>query len=155
MLSGFTGKGSKTIIPAWAMAKVSMRLVPHQDPKVVHQQLVTYIQNNAPDTVDWEVIQHAGGPAAITNREHPGVKALSEALEEIWHQKPFFKREGGSIPVVTEMQQIIGTESVLSGFGLPGDNIHSPNESLHIPTWEKGILALILFFYNYAGGYEN
>ncbi|MAT44515.1 MAG: peptidase M20 [Anaerolineaceae bacterium] len=155
MLSGFTGKGSKTIIPAWAMAKVSMRLVPHQDPKVVHQQLVTYIQNNVPDTVEWEVIQHAGGPAAITNREHPGVKALSEALEEIWHQKPFFKREGGSIPVVTEMQQIIGTESVLSGFGLPGDNIHSPNESLHIPTWEKGILALILFFYNYAGGYEN
>ncbi len=154
-LSGFTGKGSKTIIPSWAMAKVSMRLVPHQDPAEVYQQLTAYLQENAPDTVSWEVKQHAGGPAAITNRKHPGVKALSDALEEIWHQKPYFKREGGSIPVVTEMQNIIGTESVLTGFGLPGDNIHSPNESLHLPTWEKGILALILFFFNIAGGYEN
>jgi len=155
MLSGFTGEGSKTVIPSWAMAKISMRLVPNQDPEKVHKQLIQYIEKNVPPTVSWDLKKHAGGKAFIANTDHPGVIALSEALETIWHVKPVFKLEGGSIPIVGEMKKSIGIDSVLTGFGLPNDNIHSPNERLHLPTWEKGILALIHFFYNYAGKYEN
>ena len=94
--------------------------------------------------------KHAGGWASISDIKHPGVIALSNALETIWGSKPFYKREGGSIPVVAAMQKILGKDSVLTGFGLPEDKIHSPNESLHLPTWRNGILALINFFYNYA-----
>lgn len=155
MLSGFTGEGSKTVIPAWAMAKISMRLVPNQDPEKVHQQLRSYITENVPDTVTWDLRKFAGGRATIANTKQPGVIALAQALQSVWGTKPVFKREGGSIPVVSEMQKTIGTDSVLTGFGLPNDNIHSPNERLHLPTWKKGILALIHFFYNFAEFYEN
>lgn len=150
MLSGFTGEGSKTIIPSSAMAKISMRTVPNQDPEKIYQQLKTYIEKNIPPTVTWEIKKHAGGWASISDINHPGVIALSDALEEVWGTKPFYKREGGSIPVVAAMQKILGKDSVLTGFGLPEDKIHSPNESLHLPTWRKGILALINFFYTYA-----
>lgn len=155
MLSGFTGEGSKTVIPAWAMAKVSMRLVPNQDPEKVHEQLKVYIRSHIPDTVSWELKKFAGGRASIANTKQPGVTALARALEVVWETKPVFKREGGSIPIVSEMQKAIGTDSVLTGFGLPNDNIHSPNERLHLPTWRKGILALIHFFYYFAEQNEN
>jgi acetylornithine deacetylase/succinyl-diaminopimelate desuccinylase-like protein len=151
ILSGYTGEGSKTIIPSSAMAKISMRTVPNQDPEKIFQQLQSYIIANIPPTVRWELKQFAGGWASISDINHPGVIALSKALEDIWGVKPFFKREGGSIPVVAAMQKILGKDSVLTGFGLPEDKIHSPNESLHLPTWRKGILALVNFFYNYAG----
>lgn len=150
MLSGFTGEGSKTIIPSSAMAKISMRTVPNQDPEKIYQQLKTYIEKNIPETVTWDLKKYAGGWASVSDRNHPGVVALSNALENVWGIKPFFKREGGSIPVVAAMQKILGKDSVLTGFGLPEDKIHSPNESLHLPTWRQGILALINFFYNYA-----
>ncbi len=155
LLSGFTGEGSKTVIPAWAMAKISMRLVPNQDPDEVHQQLLAFIKQNVPETVSWELKKFAGGRASIANTQQPGVKALAKALESVWGIKPVFKREGGSIPIVSAMQKAIGTDSVLTGFGLPNDNIHSPNERLHLPTWKKGILALIHFFYNFAESNEN
>ncbi|HSM25090.1 MAG TPA: dipeptidase [Anaerolineaceae bacterium] len=150
ILSGFTGEGSKTIIPSSAMAKISMRTVPNQDPEKIYEQLSSYIENNIPDTVMWDLKKFAGGWASISDINHPGVIALSNALEEVWGVTPFFKREGGSIPVVAAMQRILGKDSVLTGFGLPEDKIHSPNESLHIPTWKKGILSLINFFYKYA-----
>ena len=150
ILSGFTGEGSKTIIPSSAMAKISMRTVPNQDPEKIYEQLRTYIENNIPDSVRWDLKKFAGGWASISDINHPGVIALSNALEEVWGVTPFFKREGGSIPVVAAMQRILGKDSVLTGFGLPEDKIHSPNESLHIPTWKKGILSLINFFYKYA-----
>lgn len=148
MLSGFTGAGSKTVIPSWAMAKISMRLVPDQDPNEVHQQLLTYLQQHAPKTVTWELTVMAGGPACITDIHQAGTLALYHGLETVWGTAPLFKREGGSIPVVGEMQTILGIDSVLTGFGLPDDNLHSPNEKLHLPTWYKGIDALIHFFYN-------
>jgi len=151
MLSGFTGEGSKTIIPSSAMAKISMRTVPNQDPNKIYQQLKKFIEDNVPTTVKWDLKQFAGGWASISDTNHPGVIALSEALETVWNTKPLFKREGGSIPVVASMQRILNRDSVLTGFGLPEDKIHSPNESLHLPTWRKGILSLIHFFYNYAG----
>jgi acetylornithine deacetylase/succinyl-diaminopimelate desuccinylase-like protein len=150
LLSGFTGEGSKTVLPAKAMAKISMRLVPDQDPEQVHQQLLAYLRQNAPKTVEWEVIKMASGPASITDRHLPAVTALSKALEATWGKRPVFKREGGSVPVVSQMQRILGVESVLTGFGLPDDNLHAPNEKVHLPTYLRGIDAFIRFYANLA-----
>jgi acetylornithine deacetylase/succinyl-diaminopimelate desuccinylase-like protein len=147
-LSGFTGPGSKTVLPAWAMAKISCRLVPDQQPEEAYQQLVKYMELNAPKTIRWEVKSLHNAGAAITDRNNVGVQAMSKAFETVWGIRPLFKREGGSIGVVVELQRRLGAESVLTGFGLPEDNVHSPNERLHLPTWRKGIDALIHFFYN-------
>ena len=150
-LSGFTGEGSKTVLPAKAMAKISMRLVPNQDPKTVEKQLRQYLEENARPGVTWEVIVHAGGPPSITPLDSDGVKALGAALETVWGKKPMYYRVGGSIPVVAQIQTILGSPSVLTGFGLPDDNLHAPNEKLTLAPWYMGIDALIHFFYNVAG----
>lgn len=149
LLSGFTGQGSKTVLPSYAMAKISMRLVPNQDPLEVQQQLRRYLEENAPETIRWELSVMAGGPASMSDPNHPATQALAKALEQVWGIRPMYKREGGSVPVVGDMQKILGIESVLTGFGLPDDNIHAPNEKLHLPTWYKGIDALINFFFNF------
>lgn len=146
--SGFIGEGSKTVLPCYAMAKVSMRLVPDQDPEDIKKSLIQYIEAHLPDTMRYELSVHAGNPASITDLNTPGVKALEKALETVWGKRPVFKREGGSVPVVGYMKTSLNVESVLTGFGLPDDNIHAPNERLHLPTWYKGIDALIHFFYN-------
>ena len=148
LLSGFTGEGSKTVIPSYSMAKISMRLVPDQDPEVVHQQLIKYLEAHAPSSVRWEVTQLAGGHASITDRNMPAVVAMSKSLEAVWGKRPIFKREGGSVPVVIKMQQMLGIESLISGFGLPDDNVHAPNEKLHLPTWYRGIDTVIHLFFN-------
>lgn len=148
LLSGFTGEGSKTVLPSKAMAKISMRLVPDQTPDEVQRQLVQYIRENAPETVTWEVIKMASGAPSITNRDFPAVQALKHALEAVWGKKPLFTRSGGSVPVVGQMQEILGLESVLTGFGLPDDNLHAPNEKIHLPTFYRGIETLIRFFSN-------
>lgn len=148
MISGFTGTGSKTIIPAKAMAKISMRLVPDQDPKEVHEQFIQYLEENAPKDIRWEVNMLTGSPASISDRRNEGVQAMAKALETVWGTQPFFRREGGSIPVVVEMQRALNIESIISGFGLPDDNVHAPNEKLSLPVWYKGIEAIIHFFIN-------
>jgi acetylornithine deacetylase/succinyl-diaminopimelate desuccinylase-like protein len=148
LLSGFTGEGSKTIIPAWAMAKISCRLVPDQEPEEVHQQLVRYLEEHAPQDIRWELEKMASGPASISDRNNFGVQAMSRALEAVWGKRPYFRREGGSIPVVAQMQRLLGIESVIAGFGLPDDNVHSPNEKQHLPTWYRGIDTYIHFFIN-------
>ena len=145
LLSGFTGEGSKTVLPAKAMAKISMRLVPDQDPQEVHQQLLRYLELHAPPTVTWQVDVMAGGPACLANRHLPAVVALSQALEATWGKRPVYKREGGSVPVVAQMQSLLGIESVLTGFGLPDDNLHAPNEKVNVPTYYLGIDAMIRF----------
>ncbi len=150
LLSGFTGEGAKTVLPATAMAKISCRLVPDQDPEEVHQQLLQYLEQNAPTTVRWEIISMASGPASISDRNSRWTKAYLKAAETAWGVKPAFKREGGSVPVVTAFQEILGVESVNMGFGLPTDNMHGPNEKLHLPTWYKGIDAVIHFLFNLA-----
>ena len=148
LLSGFTSKGQKTVLPAWAMAKLSCRLVPDQSPDEVHEQLKRFLTEKAPRTIHWELEKFSGSPASISDINQPGARALGAALEQVWGVKPFFVREGGSIPVVGEMQTILGIESVLTGFGLPDDNLHAPNEKMHLPTWYRGIDALIHFFFN-------
>jgi acetylornithine deacetylase/succinyl-diaminopimelate desuccinylase-like protein len=148
LLSGYTGEGSKTVLPAKAMAKISMRLVPDQDPADVYQQLLKYLEAHAPKTVKWEVEAMAGGFASIVDRNTPGVQALSDAFETVWGKPVGFKREGGSVPVVAQMQSILGKASILAGFGLPDDNLHAPNEKLHLPTWYRGIDVVIHFMFN-------
>jgi len=83
----------------------------------------------------------------MSDPDQPAALALAKAFEVVWQRPPVYKREGGSVPIVADMQQILKIDSVLTGFGLPGDNIHSPNEKLHLPTWKKGIQSLIHFFY--------
>jgi acetylornithine deacetylase/succinyl-diaminopimelate desuccinylase-like protein len=148
LYSGYTGAGSKTVLPAYAMAKISMRLVPDQNPQEVHQQLVQYLEANAPAAIRWELIAMVGGAPSISTIDSPAVQALADAMETVWGVRPLFKREGGSVPVVSQFQEILGIESVNTGFGLPDDNTHSPNERLHLPTWKRGIDALIHYFYN-------
>ena len=148
MYSGYTGEGSKTIIPSFSVGKVSLRLVPYQDPDEVRQQLAQYLEAHIPDTVTWELTGHRGASASLIDRDLPATQAMIKALETVWDTPPVFKLEGGSVPVVGSMEQILGLKSVLTGFGLPEDSIHSPNERLHIPTWKHGIDALIHFFIN-------
>jgi acetylornithine deacetylase/succinyl-diaminopimelate desuccinylase-like protein len=148
LLSGWTGPGSKTVLPAKAMAKISCRLVPDQTAAEVEGQMVRFMEKNAPKTVDWEVKRLTSSPFAIADLNNHGVKAMHAAMEAVWGTRPFYRREGGSIGAVAMLQQICGVESVLVGMGLPSDNVHSPNEHLHLPTWQKGIDAFIHFFYN-------
>ncbi|MFC1921940.1 dipeptidase [Chloroflexota bacterium] len=148
--SGFTGEGSKTVLPAWAMAKISTRLVPDQDPDEVHQQLTLYLKENAPETILFEVKYLVGSPASISDRGSDGVMAMQDAMQQVWQKKPLFRREGGSVPVVVLFKEILGIESVNCGFSLPDDNAHGPNEKLHLPTWNRGIDTIINFIYNLA-----
>lgn len=147
--SGFIDSGSKTIIPAYAMAKISTRLVPDQDPKAVYESLKTYLAAKVPPSVRWELDYMSGAPAYINEDQAPGVKEFSQALEATWGVKPLRKREGGSIPVATSMKDILGVDSIITGFGLPDDHIHSPNERLHLPTHKKGVETLIRFFLSF------
>ena len=147
-LSGYTGEGSKTVLPAKAMAKLSCRLVPDQDAHQVHKQLIQYMEENAPKSINWEVKLLNAAPTAITDRDLPAIQSMAGAMEMVWGNSPLFKREGGSIPVVAYLQDILGAESILCGSGLPEDNVHAPNERMHLPTWYKFVDALIHFFYN-------
>lgn len=148
LLSGFTGEGSKTVLPAKAMAKISMRLVPDQDPDEIEQSLKDYLTANAPPTVTWELKSLAHTPGVLTTYDSSQVKAAAAALETVFGVKPVYRREGGSVPVVSQIQQILGADSVIMGFGLPDDNLHAPDEKQHLPTFFKGIESYIRFFAN-------
>ena len=150
MISGYTGAGTKTVLPATALAKISCRLVADQNPIGVFDQMKSYLEAHAPKTITYELTYLGGNPACATDPNSPTAAALAAALEKVWGTEPVYKREGGSIPVVGDMQQILGVDSVLTGFGLPDDHIHSPNERLNLPNWYKGIEALIHFFFNLA-----
>ena len=148
LLSGFTGTGSKTVLPAWAMAKISCRLVPDQTPEETIKQMKKYLKEKAPKDIKWELeYLHGAGPALVST-DNPGVRALSQAMETVWGKRPLFPREGGSIGVVVQLQKHLKADSVLSGFALPDCDAHSPNEKLHLPTFYKGIDTLVHFFYN-------
>jgi acetylornithine deacetylase/succinyl-diaminopimelate desuccinylase-like protein len=137
----------KSAIPAEACAIVTARLVPDQDPDEVHDALMRHCKESFPSTVSWVVDDCEGFPASLTDRNSKGVQALSKAMVEVWGKKPLFCRSGGSIAAVGQLQQILGLDSVLTGFALPDAQMHGPNENLHLPTWEKGIDALVQFLY--------
>ena len=148
LYSGFIGQGGKTIIPAYAMAKITCRLVANQDPGEVYEQFKAYLKERVPGTVTWELTSMGNSFPSLSNRKSKWIEAYVQAAETTWGNKPLFKRIGGSVPVVTSIQQILGVDSVNIGFGLPSDNIHGPNEKLNLPTFYKGIEALVHFFFN-------
>jgi len=145
ILSGFTGEGSKTVLPAAAMAKISMRLVPDQTPEEVRKSLEAYLKENTPPTVSLELIEWAGCNPGIMDRVTPAVRAASRALETVFGKEPLFTRDGGSVPVVGIIKDLLGIDSLLLGFGLPDDNPHAPNEKQHLPSFYKGIETFIRF----------
>ncbi len=148
LLSGFTSTGSKTVLPAWAMAKISCRLVPDQSVAETTKQMRKYLKKRAPKDIKWDLKYLHGAGAAIVSSDSAGVRAMSAAMQSVWGKRPYLLREGGSIGVVVQLQNRLGVDSVLSGFALPDCDAHSPNEKLHLPTWHKGIDTLITFFYN-------
>ncbi len=151
ILSGFTGEGSKTVLPAKAMAKISMRLAAYQDENEVEEQLNEYMRQHAPSSVRWQVKQLASCSAVLVKQDTPGNRAAAQALEATFGIKPIFKLEGGSVPVVSMFQSQLGVDPIMLGFGLPDDNLHSPNEKLHLPNFYRGIETYIRFFDNVAG----
>lgn len=148
LLSGFTGTGSKTVLPAHAMAKISCRLVPDQTEAETTRQMRAYLKQHAPKDVRWELEYLHGAGAALTSTDSPGVQALRKAMLEVWGREPLYLREGGSIGVVVQLQQHLKVDSILSGFALPDSDMHSPNEKQHLPSWYRGIEALIRFFFH-------
>jgi len=148
LYSGFIADGSKTVLPSYAMAKISTRLVPDQEPDEINLMFQEYLKRNVPGTVTWELKYRGGSPASLSERSSLGIQAVTRAFESVWNKKPLFKREGGSVPVVLHAKEILGVDTVNTGFSLPEDSMHGPDEKLHLPTWEKGIQALIHFFNN-------
>ena len=146
LLSGFTGEGAKTVLPAVAMAKVSMRLVPNQDPDKIAKLFEAYVHDVAPKTVEVKVTRMHGGKPWMTSYDNVYVQAAARAIERGFGQKPVLTREGGSIPVVSTFQEELGLPSVLFGVGLPDENAHAPNEKLDVSNFHNGIIASAILY---------
>jgi acetylornithine deacetylase/succinyl-diaminopimelate desuccinylase-like protein len=146
ILSGFTGEGAKTVIPAVAMAKVSMRLVPDQHPDKVADLFEAYLKKITPKTVELKLTRMHGGKPWITAYDNPYVQAAGRAIEQGFGKAPVFCREGGSIPVVSTFQEELGIPAVLFGVGLPDENAHAPNERLDLSNFHNGIVAAAHFY---------
>ncbi len=136
---GYQGEGAKTVLPSKAGAKISMRLVPNQHPKKIAKLFTDYFTSIAPDTVKVTVHDHHGGHPAVTDLSFYGLKAAAKAFEEVYEKEPLFSREGGSIPIVADFKRVLGAESILMGFGLTSDAIHSPNEKFSLKDFHRGI----------------
>jgi acetylornithine deacetylase/succinyl-diaminopimelate desuccinylase-like protein len=141
LLSCFTGEGAKTVIPATSMAKVSMRLVPNQDPRKIGDLFESYVKKIAPRTVELTVTRMHGGKPWMTAFDNPYVQAAGRAIEQGFGKRPVFNREGGSIPVVATFQEELGLPCVLFGVGLPDENAHAPDERLDLGNFHNGIIA--------------
>jgi len=151
LLSGFTGEGAKTVLPAVAMAKISMRLVPNQDPDKIAALFDAYAQDVAPSTVEVKVTRMHGGKPWMTSYDNPYVQAAARAIEKGFGRKPVLTREGGSIPVVSTFQEELGLPSVLFGVGLPDENAHAPNEKLDVANFHGGIISSAILYEEIAG----
>ncbi len=147
---GYTGEGAKTVLPAKAYAKISMRLVPDQDFQEINKLFTQHIESIAPKSVKVKVTALHGGHPAVVPPKSKGIQAASQAFEEAWGKNPVLTREGGSIPIVSLFQKVLGLDSVLMGFGLHEDAIHSPNESYGIFNYLKGIETIALFYKHFA-----
>jgi len=147
---GYTGEGSKTVIASKAYAKISMRLVPNQDPDKMTELFSKHFQKIAPKSVKVKVTPHHGGAPVLLETTSVGYKAASKAMETTFGKKPIPTRSGGSIPIVALFSKELGIDSILFGFGLNSDNIHSPNEHYGVFNYLKGIETIALFYQNYA-----
>jgi acetylornithine deacetylase/succinyl-diaminopimelate desuccinylase-like protein len=147
---GYTGEGSKTVIPSQAFAKISMRLVPNQSPEKITELFTKHFTSIAPKSVRVKIKPHHGGEPVVTPIDSVAFRAASKAFEEAWGKTPIPKREGGSIPIVALFEKELGLKSVLMGFGLDSDSIHSPNEHYGLFNYIKGIETIPLFYKHYA-----
>ncbi len=152
MPGGFTAKGAKTVIPARASAKVSMRLVPDQDPDEILKKYTDYVMSLRPKGIQLKIQVHSKGPASVVDTDNRYIKAANAALHEVFHKDTVYIRSGGSIPIVSDFQNELRIPTVMMGMGLPDDNLHAPNEKFHIPNFYRGIEAIIRFFTIVADG---
>ena len=147
---GYTGEGSKTVLPSKAFAKISMRLVPNQDSHKITDLFKNYFENAAPKGIKVKVTPHHGGEPVVTPTDSIAYMAASKAMETTFGKTPIPTRGGGSIPIVALFERVLGLKSVLFGFGLDSDAIHSPNEHFGVFNYLKGIETIPLFFKNYT-----
>lgn len=146
MPGGFTGAGAKTVIPAKAVAKVSMRLVPDMTPEKTFAQYKSYVESLTPAGVTLNVRLIHFGEAIVIGTDNPYVQAATRALKQVWNKETVFIRSGGSIPIVGDFERHLKIPSVMMGFGLPDDNLHAPNEKFHIANFYRGIESVIALF---------
>jgi len=147
---GFTGAGAKTVIPAKATAKVSIRLVARQDPDKVVAAFREFVRKKTPKGIRTQVRVLSAAPAVLVNPDHPAIRTASEAFSDVFGQPAVFIRSGGSIPIVGEFARHLGIPTVLAGFGLPDDGLHGPNEKFLLENFYKGILTVARFFEQYG-----
>ncbi len=147
---GYIGEGAKTVLPSKAYAKVSMRLVPYQDPDKITVLFKNHVEANVPEGVQVTVHPHHGGHPAVTPTDTDEYRAASKAMETTYGKKPIPERGGGSIPIVALFEDVFGVKSVMMGFGLNSDDIHSPNEHYGLFNYYKGIETIPYFFKYYA-----
>jgi acetylornithine deacetylase/succinyl-diaminopimelate desuccinylase-like protein len=146
MPGGFTGSGAKTVIPARASAKVSMRLVPDQDADDILAKYTRFVNSLVPKGVQVKVKVHSKGPASVVSTDNDFVRAANQAMREVFKKETVYIRSGGSVPIVAQFQNYLKLPSVMMGLGLPDDNLHAPNEKFHIPNFYRGIESLIRLF---------
>ena len=144
---GFAGEGAKTVLPSTAGAKVSMRLVPEQDPAKIEKLFTDYVNKITPKSVKVRITSLHGGKPSVTPIDTPAIKAAMRALKMGFGVEPVFMKEGGSIPIVNSFKEILGADAILLGFGLPDENAHSPDEHLDLNNFHNGILS-VTYFYN-------
>lgn len=142
---GYTGEGSKTVLPSKAYAKVSCRLVPHQNHEKISRLFAGYIQSIAPECVQVKVTPMHGGEGYVCPITHPAYQAAEQGFAQAFGKQPLAVRRGGSIPIISDFEQILGIKTILMGFGLESDAIHSPNENFRLDIFRKGIEAVVGF----------
>ncbi len=147
---GFTGAGAKTVIPARATAKVSMRMVPNQDPEKIIAAFKKFVAANTPAGIQTEVRVLSAGPAIMVNPDHPAIHVAAQAFRDILGKETVFIRSGGSIPIVGDFAKHLGIPTILMGFGLPDDGLHSPNEKYKVANYYAGIMTIAHFFEQYG-----
>lgn len=152
---GYQGEGFKAIIPSFASAKISMRIVPDQDPAEVFSRLKEFLENNTPKSMTVEVLGQGTAWPAVVDLDNPGLEAASRAMQEIMGHKTIFMRDGGSLPIVTYLKNILGLDSILMGFGLKSDAPHAPNENFGLDRFSIGIHSLIKFLQLYPQYYKE
>jgi len=143
---GFIASGAKTVIPARASAKVSMRLVPNQNPDDILKRYTAYVKKLTPKGIQTNVKLWSKGSPSLVGTNNRYIQAATEALRDVFKKETVFIRAGGSIPIVTDFEDVLKIPSVMMGFGLPDDNLHAPNEKFHIPNFYRGIESICLFF---------
>ncbi len=141
IIGGFTAEGAKTVIPAVAKCKVSMRLVPHQNPNKIWEAFESYVKSLCPPYAEVEVEYIHGADPVLLPTDSPYMKAAVDALHEVYGKEPILMRSGGSIPIVSLFSNVLNAPSVLMGFGLPDDNLHAPNEKMKLANVFSGIKA--------------